>query len=182
MSSSIHFNSYSQWVAKNLRIFSLLPARHNGVLAELAAGTRDSLRPGVSILRRIEKSGRLQRNQGRSWNEAYQSSHNAYLFPSLLSPACRIDNLHFPFIWEIREGGLFELLRIFGLRMVTHSTSEALQNGHSTTNSGRWPDSNQRGFKRFVPTYAFERNFGGWAGQFAVGTGWNALSLVAGVG
>ena len=27
-------------------------------------------------------------------------------------------------------------------------------------------DSNQRGFKRFVPTYAFERNFGGWAGQF----------------
>jgi len=28
---------------------------------------------------------------------------------------------HFPFVWEIREGGLFELLRIFGLRMVTHS-------------------------------------------------------------
>ncbi len=73
---------------------------------------------------------------------------------------------HFPFIWENRERGLFQLVENFrfadGHAFDFRGSAERTLNNKERTLA----DSNQRGFKGFVPTYAFERNFGGWVGQF----------------
>jgi endonuclease/exonuclease/phosphatase family metal-dependent hydrolase len=74
--------------------------------------------------------------------------------------------LHFPFLWENRERGLFQSVEKFrfsdGYAFDFRGTSERTPNNKQRTLA----NSNQRGQKGFVPTYAFERNFGGWVGNF----------------
>ena len=56
---SVELDPFQQLLAMGREKFAdllPLPARHNGVLAELAAGTRESLRPGVSGIRIRNKS------------------------------------------------------------------------------------------------------------------------------
>ncbi len=73
---------------------------------------------------------------------------------------------HFPFVWENREHGLFQSVEKFrftdGYAFDFRGTSERTLNNKRRTLA----DSNERGAKGFVPTYAFERNFGGWVGNF----------------
>ncbi len=72
---------------------------------------------------------------------------------------------HFPFLWENRERGLFQSVEKFrfsdGYAFDFRGRTERTLNKQRTL-----ADSNQRGRKGFLPTYAFERNFGGWAGNF----------------
>jgi hypothetical protein len=73
---------------------------------------------------------------------------------------------HFPILWENRERGLFKTIEksrfadgyTFDFRGSAERTF-----GHKQRTLA---DSNQRGRKGFVPTYEFERDFGGWAGNF----------------
>jgi endonuclease/exonuclease/phosphatase family metal-dependent hydrolase len=73
---------------------------------------------------------------------------------------------HFPFFWENRERGLFRAIERFrfddGYAFDFRGTTERTLNRKERTLA----NSNQRGRKGFVPTYAFERNFGGWGGNF----------------
>ncbi len=83
-------------------------------------------------------------------------------FHSYLDPTA----WHLPFIWENRERGLFKEVESFRFADsyafdFRGSTERTLNNTRRTL-----ADSNQRGRKGFVPTYAFERNFGGWVGNF----------------
>ncbi len=73
---------------------------------------------------------------------------------------------HLPFFWENRERGLFQSVEKFrfadGYAFDFRGSTERTGNQKQRTLA----DSNQRGPKGFVPTYAFERNFGGWIGRF----------------
>jgi endonuclease/exonuclease/phosphatase family metal-dependent hydrolase len=73
---------------------------------------------------------------------------------------------HFPFIWENRERGLFQSVEKFrfsdGYAFDFRGRTERTLNNKERTLA----NSNQRGRKGFVTTYAFERNFGGWVGNF----------------
>jgi endonuclease/exonuclease/phosphatase family metal-dependent hydrolase len=73
---------------------------------------------------------------------------------------------HFPFVWENRERGLFQSVEKFrfsdGYAFDFRGRTERTLNNRGRTLA----NSNQRGRKGFVPTYAFERNFGGWVGNF----------------
>jgi hypothetical protein len=73
---------------------------------------------------------------------------------------------HFPFLWENREHGLFQSVEKFrfsdGYAFDFRGRTERTLNSKQRTLA----NSNQRGRKGFLPTYAFERNFGGWVGSF----------------
>ncbi len=73
---------------------------------------------------------------------------------------------HFPFLWENRERGLFQSVEKFrfsdGYAFDFRGSTERTLNNKQRTLA----NSNQRGGKGFLPTYAFERNFGGWVGSF----------------
>ncbi len=73
---------------------------------------------------------------------------------------------HFPFFWENRERGIFRSLEEFrfddGYAFDFRGRPERTLNRKGRTLA----DSNQRGRKGFVPTYAFEKNYGGWMGNF----------------
>lgn len=83
-------------------------------------------------------------------------------FHQRLDPTVR----HFPFIWENRERGLFQAVEKFrfndGYVFDFRGSTERTLNKKQRTLA----NSNQRGPKGFVSTYAFERNFGGWVGNF----------------
>ncbi len=73
---------------------------------------------------------------------------------------------HFPFFWENRERGLFKAVEKFrfddGYAFDFRGRTERTLTHKKRTLA----DSNQRGRQGFLPTYAFERNFGGWFGNF----------------
>ncbi len=83
-------------------------------------------------------------------------------FHSYLDPTA----WHFPFLWENRERGLFKKIEKFrfddGYVFDFRGEPDRTLHGRGRTLA----DSNQRGGKGFISTYSFERNFGGWAGQF----------------
>ncbi len=83
-------------------------------------------------------------------------------FHRYLDPTAR----HFPFVWENRERALFQTVENF--RFADGETFDFRGNAQRTLNKKErtLANSNQRGAKGFVPTYAFERNFGGWVGHF----------------
>lgn len=79
-----------------------------------------------------------------------------------LDPTAR----HFPFVWENRERALFQTIENF--KFADGQTFDFRGNAQRTLNKKQrtLANSNQRGVKGFVPTYTFERNFGGWVGHF----------------
>ncbi len=83
-------------------------------------------------------------------------------FHSYLDPTA----WHFPFLWENRERGLFKRIERFrfddGYAFDFRGKRKRTLNGRQRTLA----DSNQRGSKGFIPTYTFERDFGGWTGRF----------------
>jgi len=72
---------------------------------------------------------------------------------------------HVPFVWENREAGLFQKVEKFrfsdGYAFDFRGTFERTLHGNERTLA----NSNQRGSKGFVPTYTFERDFGGLVGN-----------------
>ena len=74
--------------------------------------------------------------------------------------------LHVPIVWEHREQPLFKTVERFrfadGHAFDFRGDRERTLNGRSRTLA----DSNERGGKGFVPTYAFSRNYGGLVGRF----------------
>ncbi len=105
-------------------------------------------------------------NQAIFWGSPISIPHYAIVplryFHQYLDPTA----FHFPFFWENRERGLFRSVEKFrfsdGYAFDFRGTTERTLNNKQ----GTLANSNQRGRKGFVPTYAFERNYGGWIGNF----------------
>lgn len=74
--------------------------------------------------------------------------------------------LHVPFVWKNNEKGLFDRIRKFrfgdGYAFDFRGETERTIGPRGKTLA----NSNQRGAKGFIPTYAFERDFGGLVGRF----------------
>ncbi|MGC2098558.1 MAG: endonuclease/exonuclease/phosphatase family protein [Candidatus Sulfotelmatobacter sp.] len=73
---------------------------------------------------------------------------------------------HLPILWDNREQPLFKTLEKFRF---ADGHAFDFRGQPDRTRPPKWrtlADSNQRGGKGFVPTYAFARNYGGLVGQF----------------
>jgi endonuclease/exonuclease/phosphatase family metal-dependent hydrolase len=126
-------------------------------------GTPTSVRN--EIMKRVTDYG-FWVNQAIFWFSPVSIPHYATVplryFHQHLDPTA----WHFPFLWENRERGLFqsvERLRFSdGYAFDFRGRTERTLNKKERTLA----NSNQRGRKGFIPTYAFERTFGGWVGNF----------------
>ncbi len=73
---------------------------------------------------------------------------------------------HLPILWENRERGLFKTLEKFRSADDHAIDFRGEPERTSPPRAHTLADSNQRGGKGFIPTYAFARNYGGLVGQF----------------
>ena len=73
---------------------------------------------------------------------------------------------HLPILWESRERALFSTLDRFRFSDGNAFDFRGLPDRTVPPRSRTLADSNQRGRKGFIPTYAFARSYGGLVGQF----------------
>jgi hypothetical protein len=73
---------------------------------------------------------------------------------------------HLPILWENRERALFKTLEKFRFANDHAFDCRGEPERTSPPRGHTLADSNQRGGKGFIPTYAFARNYGGLVGQF----------------
>ena len=73
---------------------------------------------------------------------------------------------HLPILWESRERALFTTLEKFRFTDGHAFDFRGLPDRTEPSRSRTLADSNQRGRKGFIPTYAFARSYGGLVGQF----------------
>ena len=146
----------------------LQPINNPVILAgDLNTSGRDATPTSVrnEIMKRVTDY-RFWITQGISWFSPVSIPQYAIVplryFHQYLDPTA----FHFPFVWENRERGLFRSVEKFrfsdGYAFDFRGRTERTLNNKERTLA----NSNQRARKGFVPTYAFERNFGGWVGNF----------------
>ncbi len=169
---SVHLENKCPPACRQLQMKALLtiiqPIRNPLVLAgDLNTSGQDATPTSVrnEIMKRVTDY-RFWVNQAIFWLSPVSMPQYALVplryFHQHLDPTA----WHFPFLWENRERGLFRSLEKFrfsdNYAFDFRGRTERTLNQRSRTLA----NSNQRGRKGFLPTYAFERNFGGWVGSY----------------
>lgn len=85
----------------------------------------------------------------------------AHLFHGYMDPTA----LHLPILWENHERGLFKKVRRFRFADGSSFDFSGVADLSANRRGRTLADTNERAFKGFVPTYAFERDYWG-AGRF----------------